>query len=172
MESSNERKLELTLCGMLPYKLNVEYKSSEQISRDKWIDTINVVEMTSFYLGVNRSNVTPLLHSLDKLTEPILEGGLIPIVELAKIALKYKGVPDHPWELFFDGVGCGCRARGYEINFWFENGVFQYSYKKQNRFVDNQFQLFEKLKEMHFNVFDIPKEMYIEKPTSNNNQKQ
>jgi hypothetical protein len=41
----------------------------------------------------------PLLHSLDKLTEPILDGDLIPIVELAKIAF-----PDYDFTVFKGGA--------------------------------------------------------------------
>ncbi len=111
----NPKKLELTLCGMLPYGLKAECLEADGWNEDssvkirtkirtvfdvklKW----GIITDKKGIMGNKFKDFKPLLHSMDKLTEPILENGLIPIVELYKIAVEriYNYVPE------FDIVVC------------------------------------------------------------------
>lgn len=169
----NNKKLELTLCGMLPYGLKMQlcddkredfddeyfYDSEKFKFGAEWelvgynyTDDLNIPLGEGQLKGMLLRNdmtyvnfkhyVLPKLHSLDKLTEPILDGGLIPIVELAKIS----------------DLNNDTHELRYENNLFVlynKDGYYQIN--------DNNFYFIEKLKEWHFNIYDLPKEMYIEK---------
>jgi len=167
----NSKKLELTLCGMLPYGLKTK-------DIEFGFDGTRTLRIETLKWSLNNSK--PLLHSLDKLTEPIIEGGLIPIVELYKIAVEkiYNYVPlfkviccdyDEPtFGLIVKEEEDGNR-NGFTLNVPYEFGKrFEFDLSLNNENTNgysslNQFELFEKLKEWHFNLFDLPSEMYIEK---------
>jgi len=126
---TNERKLELTLWGLYPYGLKMVNPENNTV----WDFTIYTTKIHKHHL--------PLLHSLDKLTEPILEGGLIPLTELYKLWLvKTKRTDCTEYQLAFS---------------------FDYSSNLRKDWLP--FWMFEKLKEWHFNIYDLPSEMYIEK---------
>lgn len=159
----NQKKLELTICGMLPYGLKCSFSTDEIytlngiVNKDLWVKELTY-PADSFLCK-------PHLHSLDKLTEPILDGGLIPIVELAKTAFK-----DWKWNI----INNMCVSKIEEANYYFQfnEGVFEcFSFNKgggiTGMYFGNHLNLFEKLKEWHFNIYDLPKEMYIEKSESN-----
>jgi len=207
----NNRKLELTLCGMLPYGLKIQLcdDKREDFEDEDWYDAdkfkfgaewelvgYNFTKDLNIPLGEGelegmllKSDMTycnfkhyvlPKLHSMDKLTEPILENSLIPIVELAKMIYPQ-------FDSYFDiqKFPLGDNDFGYYVvreylngteSFTLSNGFFQFNrqyvndFKKEIDFdlaVRNQLELFEKLKEWHFNIYDLPKEMYIEKSTLN-----
>jgi len=171
---TNERKLELTLCGMLPYGLQMMV--GENDDREGSFTTLNGYYFTqknvltlqtpigSFY----EHELKPLLHSLDKLTEPILEGGLIPIVELFRLVFGGFGgytisqparmirIEDSTNKLEMN-IGVGYDK---ELCFWISSINQEGNDWNPSH---NQLQLFEKLKEWHFNIYDLPSEMYIEK---------
>ena len=135
---NNERKLELTLCGMLPYGLKCKFTTDEVytligiVNKDLWLKELTY--------PADSFSCKPLLHSLDELTEPILEGGLIPINELWRM-IKYEARPDI-----------------YNPN-WLSRSFLSLE--------TEPFWITEKLKEWHFNIYDLPKEMYIKKSTVN-----
>lgn len=152
------KKLELTLCGMIPYKLKgTTYYSEDDIepcTLDYSDGINNQCDIASWLFGKNKT--LPHLHSIDKLSDPILKGGLIPIIELAKMTnLKLN------WAILDDGI---CGNNFYK--FAYRNGSFVIK-DSSYRVVENQLELFEKLKEWHFNIYDLPKKMYIEKSTIN-----
>lgn len=158
---NNQKKLELTLCGMLPYGLKIYIENLRPnkitllngVQSDKII-MHSLVKEGYFKVKINESK--PLLHSLDKLTEPILDGGLIPIVELAKMVKK-----EYEWAVLRNNV-CSCTF----YSFTYRYNSF-YLKDSSYRLVMGQLELFEKLKEWHFNIYDLPKKMYIEKSESN-----
>lgn len=137
---TNKRKLELTLCGTLPYVLKVSVKRKiypiwEQLK--KW----NVKNFYDYFKSKSYE-VKPILFSMDRLTEPVLEGGLIPIVELEK---EYSG-------FYFAFTDNQLLVKRKNSNIYFD--------------IDHTNQIIEQLKEWHFNVYDLPKEVYIEKQSS------
>jgi len=165
---TNDRKLELMLCGMLPYGLHLMFYKNFRKEEIEKLCKFEIFHFPSIVVGspinskgrvrmemTSPENVKPLLHSLDKLTEPILEGGLIPIVELAKISWS-----NIDWE-----VGKDCAKNElYKCHFIYHKLDKSFSCGDGNHWsVNRQLHLFEKLKEWHFNIYDLPKEMYIEK---------
>jgi len=139
----NTRKLELTLCGMLPYGLKAKCIDDELANG--W-DSMSqykkgyIFEIDNEDLNCDISkHYKPLLHSLDKLTEPILDGGLVPIKVLG-------------WE-YYDG----------------QLGNLEYClYGESPRVAINPLDYLndlEQLKEWHFNVYSLDAEYYIEKST-------
>lgn len=167
---TNERKLELTLCGMLPYGLWV-YDSLNQI-----VKVIGVKNQTYFiengnnYAYADIRDCKPRLYSLDKLTEPIIEGGLIPIVWLAKYVDNGHNQRDSKVKKI------GNIVRVYTDNvddvadvcFYFHNKeLLSVKLLSDNICFSTTQIIIEKLKEWHFNIYDLPSDMYIEKSTVN-----
>lgn len=110
----------------------------------------------------------PLLHSIDKLTQPILESGLIPIVELAKMFypnFELKKVYSNATAYICDEF-LGFFGYNYKIQSFVCKKYTSMANNGEMKDVSiNQIELFEKLKEWHFNIYDLPEEMYIEKST-------
>jgi hypothetical protein len=107
----------------------------------------------------------PLLHSFNKLTEPVLDGGKVPIVELGKIAFgnRYNVVYA---QIGDDGVFCTILAKNHRITkmvFSFETMSF---YKVVDGtikgFVPNQKQLFDQLNIWFFNTENLQPDEFIE----------
>lgn len=146
---NNQKKLELTLCGMLPYGLKIK-TSMGVIPLVKSNHTVSLMNGLLIEDVESNKNYLPLLHSLDKLTEPILEGGLIPIVELYNKPFEY--------DVYVD--------RGnYCIRYKYNTESMTERIRKDLQ--TTQHWIIEKLKEWHFNIYDLPKEMYIEKSERN-----
>ncbi len=188
----NNKKLELTLCGMWQYELEwMPIIVNRRCLNDKWNYvkegfrtklSLSQIEETFEYTNheILKKNIygKPLLHSLDKLTEPVLDA-VIPIVELAKIENRERFSrigEDYDFEFYDYSV----KSRDFTHGVLFiddegEKVVFSYSENtkafayhladksKRQFIVWNQLELFEKLKEWHFNLFDLPSEMFIEK---------
>lgn len=120
-----------------------------------------------------------ILRPLSDLTKPCLEGGLIPIVELAKIAFKKSN-----YIALMDGnnclVGFNTESHSYLFSYSKSHGSFSvmnlfYSGSKwrpeRDTFCSNQLQLFEKLFEWHFDVYGlIPQNIAIDINTLKNEQ--
>jgi len=168
-KTQSPSRLELTLCNLLPYSL---IGKSERGSRFILGYSSNMrgtgLESRSIDTFLNEK-YKPIVHSLSKLTEPILENGEIPIVELFKIAF-----PDfEKYDLFkTKGVVIRKHLVGYlEFEFDAERSCFKSTHYNDKIVVigyfgvPNQLQLFEKLKEWHFNIYDLPIGEFIEKST-------
>jgi hypothetical protein len=104
------------------------------------------------------SSLKMILRPLSDLTKEITVNGgepIVPMIELAKIAIP--GVRKHAWKndclrsLYPNGV---C-APDTEVVFNFDEGVFSYTYKKELRKVNNQLHLFQKLHELHFDLYGL-----------------
>jgi hypothetical protein len=155
----NKRKLELTLCGMLPYGLEVFDALNQTVKVIGIKNQTYFIENGNNYAYADIQDCKPLLHSMEKLTEPILDGGLIPIVELAKIAtfenLKWdiQEVQENEYS---------AKSDFQEFIFNSKNQSFYRTHLMKPKFFENQLELFEKLKEWKFNLYDLPKNMYIE----------
>lgn len=165
MELSKERKLELTLTSMLPHGLKTrDIEEGFNDVRDLRIET----------LKWSLENSKPLLHSLDKLTEPILEGGLIPIVELAKIGFNYLDFDYLAVEIDQSNGAFSVKATNelnkniLSLTLDSNDMSFIAIYNNsETKCVPNQLELFEELKKMHFNLYGLEKDQYIEKSTAN-----
>jgi len=196
---TNEKKLELTLCGMFPYGLEAKLMCDvhEEFSLLETDDFVEIFKKDAIWkycgfadkdlnipLGegefngwILRNNNTyadlenfckPLLHSLDKLTEPILEGGLIPVVELFRMIFGSIGgytmcydktkivIEDSISEIIFYKPTLGYDALCFNISNLNEDGD---NWNPPH----NQLELFEKLKEWHFNLYGLDGGSYIEK---------
>jgi len=172
---TNELKLELTLCEMLPYGLNINFDNKINGVLVGY-DSTNLFDLkvleefdnnTTIYKSWCINDTKPLLHSLDKLTEPIIEGGLIPIFELAKLAIgkecKLKDVYVEESGVIYT-VDLNCKSHTIiKFHYATDCNSFYLTRNGKSSFVNNQLELFEKLKEWHFNLNDLPSEMYIEK---------
>lgn len=134
--------------NQLKYYLGTGLKYYARNKKVEW-------ELTIIDSAMSFEHITPMMFPLSALTEPVLEGGKIPIVELAKIAFdKIDGVIlvdnfvslGDGYSFHFsknvDGVCFSCR-RGYDGKRW------DYSC-----FVPNQLDLFEQLFQWHFWPFD------------------
>lgn len=139
---NDAQKLELTLCGMKPYNLMI-YDGILQ----------KPIEFNSFWnqevpfeyqkrfgkIGFEQvlndnENLKPILFGMDKLTLPVLENGLIPIDVLLE-----------DWNKLLVGGKPYTKKDLPDNPQYMENWMVEY------------------LKEKHFNVFDLPKSMYLEK---------
>lgn len=180
------RKLELTMWTMAPHGLKVmlsdNYFIDHGLKKDKTADIHFNIEslgynqtafITDDFLNrkITRTSyfryLLPELHSFDKLTEAVLDGGLIPIVELAKIAnvfiknylVENKSVTTQHL------VGYKVFEYNTKHKSFNHTHYNDYGQTLQIYYISNQLELFEKLKEWNFNIYDLPKESYIEKST-------
>jgi len=78
-KTQSPSKLELTLCNLLPYKL---FFTDGIHEKNYGLDYDNISGVVSDAEELNC--IKPILHSLSKLTEPVLENGEIPIITLAR----------------------------------------------------------------------------------------
>lgn len=177
------RKLELTLCGMLPYKLQL-YTSQNFHPNTKERPLIKGATVTltgDLYADIENktygeNTFKPLLHSLDKLTEPILDGGLIPIVELAKETAWFETNEETQVEYDSDDFDTWCNVYDnsgdkvlWTINFNHTTDCFVQMIPDTPN-ISYQKECWEFLKKHHFNLYDLPKESYIEKSEVNQNK--
>ena len=142
-----QQHLEL-ICKYLPHKVMYSHNG-------------NVAELMPYHLGMHLKNIERgddwklCLRPLSDLIKPCLEGGEIPIVELAKLAFfKTESVElegdfarlEDDYSFHFsnntDGVCFSCR-KGYDGKRW-----------DYNCFVPNQLEVFDKLHQWHFFLGD------------------
>jgi len=142
---TNEKKLELTFCGMLPYGLKAQCIDDELANGRDSMSQYKKGHVFEIYNEDLDSEISkhfkPLLHSLDKLTEPVLDGGLIPIKEnefLKKLT----------W------------IKGWENIKSMSDLFVSYSASKSLSEIN---EIIEELKKLHVNIYDLPSEMFIEK---------
>jgi hypothetical protein len=114
---------------------------------------------TSLFEVVNDKLLLPIFHPLTDLTRPCLEGGKIPIMELAKISFP----KSNSIKLKEDGYVIIDPLGNYDFSF--KNGSFEcvwlrYSPRVSFCNVPNQIQLFEQLYSWHFWLGD---QTYFEK---------
>lgn len=183
----NQKKLELTLCGMLPYKLQLhtDYNFRPNSKEKPLIKGAKATLTGDLYADIEnktfgKNPFKPLLHSIDKLTKEIEHNGekFFPLEVIGKIIDK-----DYTL-LHFDGedviIGkdinprcghpydCDCTEYTHDLfykDFNFYSTIYQDG-NPNNIIGEDVFEsylLIEKLKEWHFNIYDLPKEMYIEK---------
>lgn len=154
---TNEKKLELTLCGMFSYKLKIEcdntiwtldkldrpYKTNDKLFLNigcRYDEKGFPLTQKSFISG--KYEFKPLLHSLHKLTENIL---------------------DEENDYFYQ-LNCDlCEI--LEINsceYFVKSLISDSKYVISTR---KMIEALEWLKEHHFNIYNLPSEMYIEKST-------
>jgi len=105
-------------------------------------------------------NYKLVLRPMSDLYKPCLEGGKIPIVELAKIARDVMQYIIKNNVVLFS-------SENADYEFSFANNCFQLytMYKEADiSFCTplNQLGLFQKLFEWHFNVFNLPEELFID----------
>lgn len=189
----NKDKILLTFSNMLQYQLQLHTTQNfHPNSKAKPLLKGATATLTGdLYADIENQTFgsnpfRPALHSMEKLIEQVLPGGLIPIVELYKIrtqhltdsidkyylgenqtaVLKLEGntMPNedfaycHFFEIDFDNdnVMFSLATERYKIGV---EGIWQEDFG----FIGNEFAMLEKLKEWHFNIFNLPKSSYIEK---------
>jgi len=165
--------LELTLCSTLPYGLELMfYKNFKQEVVEKRCK-FEIFHFPNIVVGspveskgrvrmemTAPENTKPFLHSLSKLTEAVLPDGKIPIVELAKL---FHNVKDYTVTHYNNIVA---NENRYSVNCCVENDNSRYMYFQVNtKVIQESAEIFEKLKEWHFNVYGLSPENYIEKST-------
>jgi hypothetical protein len=131
---SNERKLELTLFGMMPHKVTVQWMSQ--------IDTLQrqILTMGNYYYNVVTNQAKPELHSIEKLSENILDDENDYFYQLNLELCDILSVTDCSY--FLKSIS--------------ENKYYAVS-------ANVMFTAIEWFKENHFNIYLLPKDMYIEK---------
>lgn len=168
-------KKELTYCSMLPYDLKT--KDIEQ-----GFDGIRTVRYETIKWSIE--NTLPILFGMENLTKGVLEGGLIPIVELFKEIIKEDLFGDIRTFRYSDHYGAEAKTlKDYDIipvtaNLMIcGNTIIRSKHSHDYNYLGelykvhptkiHHFNIIEKLKEWHFNIYDLPSEMYIEKSTLN-----
>lgn len=110
-------------------------------------------------------DIFPILYSMDMLTQPIEHKGktITPIVELAKIGTREESCGVTNSNLGTCYVDAKNQKKGFFI--YHPNGYFMWQVGKNAEplTVWNQLELFHKLFEWHFNVFNLPDSAYIKK---------
>lgn len=146
----------------LPYGLKIKsqhqiftlhyYKDSVQIPKDtEHISIGSLIEENEVEENVSKRH-KPILRPLSDITKPCLVGGLIPIIELSKLAGFKLGYIDSD----YDGV---CICDNSNMSFFYSNQTFtagRINYKEddwiEDKTVPNQLSLFQKLVEWHFDI--------------------
>lgn len=170
----NNHQLIQTICYGAPHGLQVQYageiwtidpkavKMSEFAKEEKIMTIPFAIGVVSRYAG------KLLLHSTSKLTDPILEGGKVPIVELFKIAF-----PDNErYHLTEKGTILKKHLLGHlEFLYHFEKSSFiSRHYNKEWHVIGyfnipNQLELFNFMIAKGFNLFNLSEEYVVEKST-------
>lgn len=141
----------------LAYKLQIQHgdriktMNTAQGSSVYWIGLSAVLKWVNSPVVETRPAL--ILRPLSDLTKPIEVNGetFVPIVELAKISFLPRNVRGKSWKEI-NGIAV---APDYELEFHFIQSDFQAFYKKNKTNVYNQYRLFEKLFEWHFDVFNL-----------------
>lgn len=124
----------LTIEDLAPYlahKLQIQKKSKGTFSCDP--NRIDIEEWKTNDIDIlfnKRHHIIsckPIMYPLSALTEPILEGGKIPIVELAKIAFKKYG-----YDAWIDGNNCFVGMRKDSASYKFSYSIYHNSFSVMN----------------------------------------
>ena len=140
----NNKELLEWICGYLPYRLKILAPDGKTINNVNGI----VGNMFEFHdngietFGSFKRKL--ILRPLSDLTKPCLEGGKVPIVELAKIAF-----PHLEWNL-----DCGIAESNTNVWFAFNNNSFFMDGTITNS-IPNQIQLFQWLYRNHFDIHGL-----------------
>lgn len=147
------------LKGYLGYGVKCLYFDDERgISQICNIETLTkeeaILASIEYEHVVNIKDVRLVLRPMSDLTKPYLEGGKVPIVELAKIAYP-KGKKFI--EMSNSGICTVDTLGNYVFDYITTDCSFACTYIPENRscIIPNQLQLFEKLYEWHFDVHGL-----------------
>lgn len=157
-----------TICTLAPHGLQVQYKNGQILKiNPKNFNYDSKNEEVAIRLAiqdVEKRHAKLLLHSTSKLTEPILEGGKVPIVELLKI--KYKGWFERHYDNRYSETDieiCPSYIKAYvkyhaphSIEIWL------------NEIENTPTWITNYLIENHFNPFNLSDEYFTEKSTLKN----
>jgi len=158
------KKLELkAIACYLPYGLNCQWSDGEITKINPSLDDIdyesNEIPISLMIFSINRSSLKPILRPLSDLYKPCLEGGKIPIVELAKIST---GIDWDKYEASITDVNeTTIEISSRQLIFSFSDGSFYLQSKglkelrKTTCLLNNQLALFQYLYEHHFDVFGL-----------------
>ena len=157
-------KLEsIHLKGYLPYRLRFRHIDKEELggafSQEAILETLSKECATfenSFYSPCDKFfddenvEIKPILRPLSDLTKEIEINGFkfIPLIKLAK---KYADSSGYNYDIKIFRNKCFCFSKSSEVEFYF-TGV---DFKFHGKVVSNQLNLFEKLYEWHFDVYDL-----------------
>ena len=121
--------------------------------RKDWASESDIMILCPVDLDDRWSNIKLILHPLSDLTKPYLEGGKIPIVELAKmtnININWRTIVNHDGNSSFS-----VHSVDMKNEFWYGWNSFS-EISNSRRIVGlNQLQLFDWLFEHHFDVYGL-----------------
>lgn len=152
-------KLELKhIVGYLPYGLNLKYEQEGDVRKLVYLDL-----QSPDRIGMN---VKPLLYPLSFLTKEITVDGktFVPIVELALMMEDYDHVDFDgdfsDYKLQIDDEWNYCVTFNGQTNdlcfsFDAENKSFLCSIDFEEQFISNQYDMFQKMFEWHFDIEDL-----------------
>lgn len=165
----NNKRLRLTLAGMLEYHLLIQ--SLGCVKNDPVFilgDSTSGGDFISISRATKRNDdFKPILFDLEDIIKPILEGGKVPILELVKVSLGFDDFADPEFEFSGSMVRMTTKKGWLILSFDMSDCSFVMMSNGKTISVANQLSMFEKLKEWHFNIYQLPKEMYINKKTAN-----
>lgn len=163
-----------TICYGAPHGLQVQCESGLILTIDPYsqgdINTENNISVHFAIDVVVNKKAKLLLHSTSKLTEPILDDGKVPIVELFKICMKNNYYPKDFFKkekpIFYiedDSVNLkiGAFLFGYDLL----DSSFVLVLEDCNLTVFNQLELFNFMIAEGFNLFNLSEEYFTEKST-------
>jgi len=112
------------------------------------------------YWQVPIEDIKLILRPMSDIYKPCLDGGKIPIVELAKMSIFYDSVSEPQTRI---GINNDCVILDYGITgtlFILWDNINKQLRCGNSMFVS--FEIFQKLFEWHFNVFNLPEELFID----------
>lgn len=177
--------LEKTIWNLAMTGGQVMVKQGKRKAELRFVNNYSINHLLSL-LNQKDHEIKPILHSLKKLTENVLEDGKVPIVELAKIELtahfrefdknKVGFIKEFDFEnsdLYFENLG------GKVVNLYFNYKnerwcfccVLGCSFSLMNVSRTNHQpiykakKLFDQLRQWGFNIENLPEGTYVEKST-------
>jgi hypothetical protein len=140
------------LSGYLPYGLKIEHPTlkigSRTISELKNLGQTNIE--ISHRMFVQISDCKPILHPLSDLTKEIEVNGE-KFVPLVKMAIRYANSTGYNDKIGMYNGKCYCYSKSSELEFRFDGHDFLLKGQR----VQQQFKLFEKLYEWHFDIHGL-----------------
>lgn len=156
-----------------PYKLEMQHIDTDWaedremtvILTGVFEDCLTFNQASDYYYNDDQIVIKPVLYPLEYLTKEIEHDGkmITPIVELAKIGTGEKECGVTNGNLGTCYVNAKNEKKGFFIYHPKGYFIWQVGKNAEPLIVKNQLELFQKLLEWHFNIFQLPESDYINK---------
>ncbi len=164
-KTMNKEELLKIFSAYLPYNLKLQHnyekaKHNGETELRSWVKPLEPLDLGCLFPHRKDSfDWKPILYDLSYLTKEIEHEGkrFIPLIELAKI-----NAPQRRFKINGSLV-----VDNYGYHFFYNQNSFIWVHGLKAHTVINQRQLFGKLYEWHLNVFQLPKDQFINKATLN-----